>query len=112
MNKDEEFLDNRELCLELLSSIKCLEARIDELISVLKCHKGFMANDRRLGTIAKLERLILSRERLIESLTKVLDKSRKETAGRDIYNPFDKISVKYIDLRSQAQELLKEHEEQ
>jgi len=106
----DDYLDARLLCLQLLGSIREYEARINELITVLDYHAGFVVeNERRLKALARLESLLDTREKLIESFYKVSNESKCRARGRDSSNPFDNITAEYVDLKTRASKLLNEY---
>ena len=101
---EEDILEPRQLCLELISSIRLLEARIDELSGVLG-DPTTVVYERRIGILSRLDSLIDTRLKLYESLEIALERSRD---GSEL-NPFRDIEFRYEELQEHVHRLLEEY---
>jgi hypothetical protein len=92
---DQEFMDERQLSLELLDSIKSIDVRIDELKKIFKRHPMSEEDERRGAITERMRSLVETRFSLMYTFMDLNNRMKK----RGALNPFDIIDVEYNQLK-------------
>jgi len=97
MNEKEEYMDHRELSLELLKSIREIDCRIDELKIILGSGPCPGQPERRQKVVDRVERLVETRFCLVYSFMDLNPSLHKKNP--ESINPFDTLQIEYKHLK-------------
>lgn len=92
----DSYLDDRQLAIELLHSIRDIYCRIDELRMLIDANG--LQQEKRKKILSRIAALIETRSCLVDSLQRVTGRNPDLV---DSTNPFDYLQIQYEDLKNE-----------